>query len=103
MRAAARVDWRLHVLGGAEHAFHHPSVNPDGSLATEGPHRQTVRPGVGYHHAHAQRTWRDLLGLLDEAFGWPGAGGRAGGRGGSGTGPTGAPAVHSSSPWRQGH
>lgn len=66
---AARADWRLHVLGGAEHAFHHPSVNPDGSVVTEGPHRQTVRPGVSYHHVQAQRTWRDMLGLLDEVFG----------------------------------
>lgn len=69
MRAAKVEDWRLHVLGGAEHAFHHPPVKPDGSVVTEGPHQQTVRQGVSYHHVQAQRTWRDMLGLLDEVFG----------------------------------
>ncbi|MFJ6016405.1 dienelactone hydrolase family protein [Streptomyces sp. NPDC092952] len=53
---AAGVDWRLTVYGGALHAFHHPSVD------------HTVRPGVGYHPAHAQRAWRDIVDLLAECL-----------------------------------
>ncbi|MEU6330981.1 dienelactone hydrolase family protein [Streptomyces sp. NPDC047049] len=53
---AAGVDWRLAVYGGALHAFHHPSVD------------HTVRPGVGYHPLHAQRAWRDIVGLLAECL-----------------------------------
>lgn len=55
----ASVDWQLNIYGGAEHAFHHPPTNPD----------QKVLPGVSYHHAHAQRAWRAMLDLFDEAFG----------------------------------
>jgi dienelactone hydrolase len=55
---AAGVDWRLVVYGGALHAFHHPSV----------PRTQTVLPGVGYHPRHAQRAWRDVVGLLAECL-----------------------------------
>ncbi|NEY36298.1 dienelactone hydrolase family protein [Streptomyces sp. PRKS01-65] len=53
---AAGVDWRLVVYGGALHAFHHPSVD------------QTVLPGIGYHPRHAQRAWRDVVGLLAECL-----------------------------------
>ncbi len=67
MRAAA-LDWRLIVYGGAEHAFHHPPVDADGSLSGPDTHREAV-PGVGCHHAHAVRAWRDVLQALDEAFG----------------------------------
>lgn len=55
---AAKVDWRFTIYGGAEHAFHHPRVNLE----------QRVLPGISYHHAHAQRAWRAMLDLLDEAF-----------------------------------
>ena len=55
---AARVDWRLVVYGGALHAFHHPPVRAG----------QTVVPGVGYHPRHAQRAWRDVVGLLAECL-----------------------------------
>ncbi|MFH9613739.1 dienelactone hydrolase family protein [Streptomyces pratensis] len=55
MRAAG-VDWRLVVYGGALHAFHHPP--------TDGP----VVPGVGHHPRHAQRAWRDIVGLLAECL-----------------------------------
>ncbi|WP_327064508.1 dienelactone hydrolase family protein [Kitasatospora sp. NBC_01302] len=51
---AAGVDWRLVVYGGALHAFHHPPVD------------HTVLPGVGHHPQHAQRAWRDIVGLLAE-------------------------------------
>lgn len=53
---AAGVDWRLVVYGGAVHAFHHPTLG------------QTVLPGVGYHPRHAQRAWRDIVGLLAECL-----------------------------------
>ncbi|MGW7514673.1 dienelactone hydrolase family protein [Streptomyces sp. NPDC054796] len=53
---AAGVDWRLVVYGGALHAFHHPTVG------------HTVRPGVGYHPRHAERAWRDIVGLLAECL-----------------------------------
>ncbi|MBE1576963.1 dienelactone hydrolase family protein [Amycolatopsis roodepoortensis] len=52
----AGVDWRLVVYGGAQHAFHHPPVD------------QAVLPGVGYHARHAERAWRDVVGLLDECL-----------------------------------
>ncbi|MER7620410.1 dienelactone hydrolase family protein [Streptomyces sp. NPDC126503] len=51
---AAGVDWRLTVYGGAEHAFHHPTVE------------HAVRPGVAYHPRQAERSWRDILALLAE-------------------------------------
>ncbi|MEV7599057.1 dienelactone hydrolase family protein [Kitasatospora sp. NPDC089797] len=53
---AAGVDWRITVYGGAEHAFHHPSVP------------QAVLPGVRHHPVHARRAWRDVLALLDECL-----------------------------------
>lgn len=71
----AEVDWQLIVYGGAEHAFHLPPVNADGSLSTTDAHEQPV-PGVGYHHLHAQRSWRAILGLLDEVFCSPASKGR---------------------------
>ena len=66
---AADLDWQLIIYGGAKHAFHHPPINADGSLFTAGAHQQpVVVPGVGYHHLHAQRSWRAILDLLDEVF-----------------------------------
>jgi dienelactone hydrolase len=62
----AGVDWRLVVYGGAQHAFHHPPTNPDGSVNTDGSYGQTVLPGVGYHPQHAQRAWDDVVRLLAE-------------------------------------
>ncbi|MFJ8854952.1 dienelactone hydrolase family protein [Streptomyces sp. NPDC102437] len=53
---AAGVDWRLVVYGGALHAFHHSPVD------------HAVVPGVGYHQRHAQRAWRDIVGLLSECL-----------------------------------
>lgn len=60
MRAAG-VDWRMVVYGGALHAFHHPPTRTD----------QTLLPGVGYHPLHAQRAWRDIVGLLEECLPLP--------------------------------
>ncbi|MEU6809561.1 dienelactone hydrolase family protein [Streptomyces sp. NPDC046831] len=53
---AAGVDWRLTVYGGAQHAFHHPTVG------------HTVLPGVAHHPQHAQRAWRDIVALLAECL-----------------------------------
>jgi dienelactone hydrolase len=55
---AAGVDWRLVVYGGALHAFHHPSTRDGRKLV----------PGVGYHPRHAERAWRDVVGLLAECL-----------------------------------
>ncbi|MFF0292375.1 dienelactone hydrolase family protein [Kitasatospora sp. NPDC004614] len=52
----AGVDWRLTVYGGAQHAFHHPTVNA------------VVLPGVGHHPRQADRAWRDMLALLAECL-----------------------------------
>jgi dienelactone hydrolase len=68
---AAGVDWRLTVYGGAEHAFHHPPTNPDGTLKPGRTHAATVRSGVAYHPAQAPRAWRDVLDLLAETLGTP--------------------------------
>jgi len=57
---AASVDWRLVTYGGALHAFHHPLPDP--------PIHKTLLPGVGHHPRHAQRAWRDILGLLTECL-----------------------------------
>ncbi len=38
------------------HAFHHPPIGGD----------QILLPGVGYHPRHAERAWRDVVGLLAE-------------------------------------
>lgn len=65
---AAGVDWQLNLYGGAEHAFHLPPLNPDGSLSTSCTGEQDTVPGVGYHHAHAQRAWRHVLDMLNETF-----------------------------------
>ena len=67
--AEAGVDWRVHVYGGAEHAFWHPPMRPDGSPAEGMTHVGATVPGVGYHPAHAARAWRAVLDLLDEAVG----------------------------------
>jgi len=69
---AAGVDWRLNIYGGAEHAFHHPPTNPDGTPDLSRTHHTgTVVPGVSYHPAHASRAWRDVLDLLGETVGTP--------------------------------
>jgi dienelactone hydrolase len=67
---AAGVDWRLNIYGGAEHAFHHPPTNPDGTPDLNRTHHTgTVLPGVSYHPTHAPRAWRDVLDLLAETVG----------------------------------
>ncbi|MFC0601732.1 dienelactone hydrolase family protein [Streptomyces palmae] len=53
---AAGVDWRLVVYGGAQHAFHHPTVD------------HAVLPGVGYHPRQAERAWQDIVDLLAECL-----------------------------------
>ncbi|SFO21719.1 Dienelactone hydrolase [Pseudonocardia ammonioxydans] len=65
---AAGVDWRLVVYGGALHAFHHPPTDPDGTISADGTYGQALVPGVAYHPQHAQRAWRDVVGLLAECL-----------------------------------
>ncbi|MGW1176474.1 dienelactone hydrolase family protein [Kitasatospora sp. NPDC002543] len=56
---AGGVDWRLVVYGGAQHAFHHPTIDDP---------RQTLLPGVAHHPRHARRAWQDVLALLAECL-----------------------------------
>jgi dienelactone hydrolase len=53
----AGVDWRMNLYGGAGHSFTNPAVNA------------LNRPGFAYHEATAQRSWRAMIDLFDEAFG----------------------------------
>jgi dienelactone hydrolase len=65
----AGVDWRVHVYGGAKHAFWAQPRHPDGSPTGESTHAAATVPGVGYHPAHTPRAWRAVLDLLDETIG----------------------------------
>lgn len=67
----AGVDWRVHVYGGAEHAFWAAPTNPDGSLTGGTSHVNATVPGVSYHPGHAARAWRAVLDLFDETIGTP--------------------------------
>jgi dienelactone hydrolase len=53
---AAGVDWRMNLYGGAEHSFTHPSAD------------QAGLPGLRYHKAAAERSWRAMLDLFNEVF-----------------------------------
>jgi dienelactone hydrolase len=65
----AGVDWRVHVYGGAQHAFWAAPTNPDGSPAEGTTHTMPTVPGVAHHPAHTARAWRAVLDLLDETIG----------------------------------
>lgn len=65
----ARIDWRVNIYGGAEHAFWARPTNPDGSPTDGTTHAEATVPGVSYHPAHTERSWRAVLDLLDEAIG----------------------------------
>jgi dienelactone hydrolase len=55
MRAAG-VDWQMNVYGGAKHRF----TDPDASAAGV--------PGLEYNPSAAERSWRAMLDLLEEAL-----------------------------------
>jgi len=55
MRAAS-VDWTMNLYGGVEHSFTHPWAE------------HVDIPGVKYHQATDERSWRAMLDLFDEAF-----------------------------------
>lgn len=61
--AHAGVDWRVHVYGGAKHAFWAAPTKTGGGTT-----HATV-PGVGHHPVHAARAWRAVLDLFDETVG----------------------------------
>ena len=65
----AGVDWRVHVYGGAEHAFWAAPTRADGSPTGGTAHTTATVPGVSYHPVHAARAWRAVLDLLDETIG----------------------------------
>jgi dienelactone hydrolase len=52
----ARIDWRLHIYGGAVHGF----ANPDAGKLNN--------PAVAYHEPTYRRSWRDMLGLFAETI-----------------------------------
>jgi dienelactone hydrolase len=55
MRTAG-VDWRMNLYGGAQHSFTHPWAD-------------TVDlPGLRYDRLSDERSWRAMVGLLDEVF-----------------------------------
>lgn len=55
MRTAG-VDWRMYLFGGAQHSFTHPWAG-EGDI-----------PGIRYHQAAAERSWRAMLDLFDEVL-----------------------------------
>lgn len=67
----AGIDWRVHVYGGAKHAFWAAPTHSDGSPAGGTTHPDATVPGVGYHPVHAARAWRAVLDLLGETIGAP--------------------------------
>lgn len=54
---AAKVDWRMHVYGGAGHSFTNPDIG------------RLNRPGFAYDAVADQRSWRAMIDLFDEVFG----------------------------------
>ena len=65
----AGADWRVHVYGGAKHAFWARPTDTHGSLSDGTTHTQATVPGVGHHPAHTPRAWRAVLDLLEETVG----------------------------------
>ncbi|TPG40675.1 dienelactone hydrolase family protein [Sphingomonas koreensis] len=64
----AGVDWRVHIYGGAKHAFWARPANPNGSPADRTTHTEATVPGVGYHPEHTPRAWQAVLDLFGETF-----------------------------------
>ena len=54
--AAADVDWRMIVYGGAGHSFTNPEAG------------QMGRAGFDYHAPTNERSWRSMLDLFEEVF-----------------------------------
>ena len=57
--AAAGVDWRINLYGGAGHSFTNPDVDAFGM------------PGFAYHGPSDHRSWRAMLDLFGETIGVP--------------------------------
>jgi dienelactone hydrolase len=55
MRAGG-VDWPMHLYGGVQHSFTHPHAD------------EAALPGLAYHEPSAERAWRAMLDLFDDAF-----------------------------------
>lgn len=51
-----KVDWRMHLYGGAGHSFTNPAADGFG------------RPGFAYDASADQRSWRAMIDLFDEVF-----------------------------------
>ena len=57
MRAGAVQDWRMNLYGGAGHSFTNQRADEYGM------------PGIAYHRAADERSWRAMLELFDETLG----------------------------------
>lgn len=68
----AGADWRVHVYGGAKHAFW---ALPRGSSGAPAARGGATVPGVGPHRQQAARAWRAVVDLLDETTRGSGADG----------------------------
>ncbi len=66
---SAGVDWRVHIYGGAQHAFWAAPTHPDGSPTGDTDHTMATVPGVSHHPASTARAGRAVLDLLDETVG----------------------------------
>ena len=53
---AGKVDWRLHLHGGAVHGFANPNAGRLGN------------PALAYHRPTDERSWRAMRDLFDETF-----------------------------------
>ncbi|WP_234808140.1 dienelactone hydrolase family protein [Mycolicibacillus trivialis] len=64
----AGIDWRVHVYGGAEHAFWSAPTGPSGSPAGTTTHARATVAGDGYHATQWAWAWRAVLDLFDETL-----------------------------------
>jgi dienelactone hydrolase len=53
---AAKADWQMLVLGGAQHAFTNRAIDP------------ALRPGCAYNKAADERSWAAMRALFDAVF-----------------------------------
>jgi len=53
---AAHADWEVNIYGGAKHSFSNPGADKRGI------------PQLGYNKKADDRSWREMLGFLEEAF-----------------------------------
>ena len=65
----AGLDWRANIYGGAKHAFWARLKTLDEQPAGSTIPTVATVPGVGYHAAHAARSWQAVLDHFEETLG----------------------------------